>query len=488
MAILPESKLYIDGVIRGATGNRTYDVVGPWTGEVVNKAADATREDVEAAIVAARRAFDKTDWSTNHARRLELTKKFRDLLVAKRDRLIAIARHEHGAALGAMGPQVDMAIAGLSDYINVFPSIKWEEDRGPREVFGFTTQRIVVYEAAGVVAAITPWNVPLYVNLGKLGAAFLAGCTVILKGAPNTPSMNFILGEIAQEAGFPPGVLNVITASDPATAGEMLVTDPRVDLVSFTGSTAIGRHIMEKGGPSLKRLFLELGGKSCWIVLDDMPDFAAMCGRAMVINHAGQGCAITTRLLVPRSRYAEAVAGLKKAYETLGDNWGGFDVPTHQMGPVVSKKQLERVLSYVEIGKKEGARLLAGGRARPDKGGGFFVEPTCFVDVTNDMRIAQEEIFGPVLSVIAFEDDEDAIRIANDSIYGLSGMVFSGNTERALRMARRIRTGTIGVNGGMCITGDLPFGGYKHSGIGREWGPEGIEEMRETKAIGIRVS
>jgi aldehyde dehydrogenase (NAD+) len=488
MAILPESKLYIDGVIRGATGNRTYDVVGPWTGEIVNKAADASREDVEAAIAAARRAFDKTDWSTNHARRLELTKKFRDLLVAKRDRLIAIARHEHGAALGAMGPQVDMAIAGLSDYINVFPSIKWEQDRGPREFYGFTTQRIVVYEAAGVVAAITPWNVPLYVNLGKLGAAFLAGCTVILKGAPNTPSMNFILGEIAQEAGFPPGVLNVITASDPATAGEMLVTDPRVDLVSFTGSTAIGRHIMEKGGPSLKRLFLELGGKSCWIVLDDMPDFAALCGRAMVINHAGQGCAITTRLLVPRSRYAEAVAGLKKAYETLGDNWGGFDEATHQMGPVVSKKQLERVLSYIEIGKKEGARLLAGGRARPDKGGGFFVEPTCFVDVTNDMRIAQEEIFGPVLSVIAFEDDEDAIRIANDSIYGLSGMVFSGNTERALRMARRIRTGSIGVNGGMCITGDLPFGGYKHSGIGREWGPEGIEEMRETKVLGIRVS
>jgi len=486
MLKLPESKLYIDGVIRRAAGDRTYDIVGPWTGEIVSKAADASREDVEAAIVAARRAFDTTDWSSNHAFRLELTIKFRDLLVANRDRLIAIARHEHGAALGAMGPQVDMAIAGLSDYINIFPSIKWEEDRGSRETFGYQTQRLVTYEAAGVVAAITPWNVPLYVNLGKLGASFLAGCTVILKGAPNTPSMNTILGEIAQEAGFPAGVLNVITASDPAMAGEMLVTDPRVDLISFTGSTAIGRHIMEKGGPTMKRLFLELGGKSCWIVLDDMPDFAAMCGRSMVINHAGQGCAMTTRLLVPRSRYAEAVAGLKKAYETLGDNWGGFDAPTHQMGPVVSKRQLERVLSYIEIGKKEGARLLAGGKARPDKGGGFFVEPTCFVDVTNDMRIAQEEIFGPVLAVIPFEDDEDAIRIANDSIYGLGGMVFSGSTDRALRMARRIRTGSVGINGGMAITGDLPFGGYKHSGVGREWGREGIEELRETKAIGIR--
>jgi aldehyde dehydrogenase (NAD+) len=486
MPQLPESKLYIDGVIRRATGDKTYDVIGPWTGEVVNKAADASREDVEAAIVAARRAFDTTDWSVNHAYRFELTKKFRDLLLAKREQLIAIARHEHGAALGAMGPQVDMAIGGLTDYINIFPSIEWEEDRGPRQTFGFATHRLVVYEAAGVVAAITPWNVPLYVNLGKLGAAFLAGCTVILKGAPNTPSMNYILGEIAQEAGFPPGVLNVITASDPVLAGEMLVTDPRVDLISFTGSTAVGRHIMEKGGPSLKRLFLELGGKSCWIVLEDTPDFATMCARSMVINHAGQGCAITTRLLVPESRYEEAVGALKAAYAALGDKWGGFDEPAHQMGPVVSKRQLERVLSYIEIGKKEGATLLAGGHARPDKGGGFFVEPTCFVNVTNNMRIAQEEIFGPVLSVIAFKDDEDAIRIANDSIYGLSGLVFSGDTERALRMAKRIRTGTIGVNGGMCITGDLPFGGYKHSGIGREWGREGIEEMRETKAIGIR--
>jgi aldehyde dehydrogenase (NAD+) len=381
---------------------------------------------------------------------------------------------------------VDLAISGLSDYINIFPSIKWEEDRGPRELYGFTTNRLVVYEATGVVGAITPWNVPLYVNLGKLGAAFLAGCTVVLKGAPNTPSMNYILGEIAHEAGFPPGVLNVITALDPATAGEMLVTDPRVDLISFTGSTAIGRHIMEKGGPTLKRLFLELGGKSCWIVLEDTPGFATMCARSMVLNHAGQGCAITTRLLVPQARYEEAVGALQSAYATLGDKWGGFDEPTHQMGPVVSAKQLERVLSYIEIGKKEGATLLAGGRARPDKGGGFFVEPTCFVNVTNNMRIAQEEIFGPVLSVIAFKDDDDAIRIANDSIYGLSGLVFSGDTERAMRMARRIRTGTIGVNGGLSIAGDLPFGGYKHSGIGREWGREGIEELRETKAIGIR--
>ena len=368
MLKLPESKLYIDGEIRRASGEKTYDVIGPWTGEVVSKAADASREDVEAAIIAARRAFDTTDWPTNHACRLELTKKFRDLLLANRERLVAIARHEHGAPLGAMGPQVDMAIAGLSDYINIFPSIKWEEDRGPRETFGFATHRLVTYEAAGVVGAITPWNVPLYVNLGKLGAAFLAGCTVILKGAPNTPSMNYILGEIAQEAGFPAGVLNVITSSDPVMAGETLVTDPRVDLISFTGSTAIGRHIMEKGGPTLKRLFLELGGKSCWIVLEDMPDFASMCARSMVLSHAGQGCAITTRLLVPQSRYEEAVGALKSAYAALGDKWGVFDEPTYQMGPVVSKKQLDRVLSYIEIGKKEGARLLAGGRARPDKG------------------------------------------------------------------------------------------------------------------------
>ena len=366
------------------------------------------------------------------------------------------------------------------------PELKWEKDYGLREAFGGNHHRIAVYEAVGVVAAITPWNVPLYVNVGKVVAALLAGCTVILKPAPNTPGMGSIFGELAAEAGFPAGVLNVVFGSDPALAGEMLVKDPRVDLVSFTGSTAVGRRIMEQGAATLKRVFLELGGKSAKIVLDDAENFPMEIASTMLLFHAGQGCAVQSRLLVQKSRYPEAVAILKHAYASVGDNWGDYEHPDHIMGPVVSKRQMDRVMRYIELGKAEGATLLAGGNARPDKGGGYFIEPTCFVDVTNDMRIAQEEIFGPVLSVIPFEDDEDAIRIANESEYGLSGGVSSGNLERAMKIARRIRTGSVSVNGGMCIAGDLPFGGYKSSGVGREWGLEGIEEFLETKLIAVR--
>ena len=484
--ILPEAKLYIDGVLRGATGGRTYDNIGPWTGEVVGKAADASPEDVNAAITAARRAFDETDWSIRHSFRLDLLTRYRDLLLANRDKLVQIARHEAGSALGAaFSAQVAGALEGASGLIEAFPSVKWEEDRGRRRQYGADSDRLVVYESIGVAAAITPWNVPLYVNIGKVVAGLLAGCTIILKPAPDTPLAGSILGELALEAGFPAGVFNVVTSSDPVMAGEMLVTDPRVDLISFTGSTGVGKRIMEKGAPTLKRLFLELGGKSANIILDDAPDFAAKVMRSIVCFHAGQGCAIATRLLVPRSRYAEAVAALEKAYAGFATKWGDFNDPTQVMGPVISKRQLDRVMTYVELGKREGARLLAGGNIRTDKGGGFFIEPTCFVDVTNKMRIAQEEIFGPVLVVIPFENDEDAIRIANDSEYGLCGVVSSGDKERAMRIARRIRSGTVSVNGGMCIAPDLPFGGYKRSGIGREWGREGIEEFLETKAIGI---
>jgi aldehyde dehydrogenase (NAD+) len=484
--MLPEAKLYIDGELRGATGGKTYDNIGPWTGEVVGKAADGTAEDVNAAIVAARRAFDDTDWSTRHDYRLQLMTKYRDLLVANKDRLINIVRHEVGSALGAAySAQVAGALEGATGLIEAFPSIVWEEDRGRRNMYGFDSERIVVRESMGVAGAITPWNVPLYVNVGKVVAGLLAGCTMILKPAPDTPLSGSVMGELAKEAGLPKGVFNVVTSNDPVMAGEMLVTDPRVDLITFTGSTGVGKRIMEKGGPTLKRVFLELGGKSANIILEDAPDFAMKVMRSMVIYHAGQGCAISTRLLVPKSRYAEAVKALEQAYAGYATSWGDFNDPTHLMGPVISKKQLERVMSYVELGKKEGARLLAGGKARPDKGGGFFIEPTVFVDVDNKMRIAQEEIFGPVLVVIPFENDDDAVRIANESNYGLSGMVASASRERAMKLARRIRTGTVSVNGGMCIAPDLPFGGYRHSGVGREWGREGIEEFLETKAIAI---
>jgi aldehyde dehydrogenase (NAD+) len=487
MTKLHEAKLYIDGVMRGATGGKTYDNISPWTGDVVGKAAEASAEDVNAAIAAARRAFDETDWSTKQQYRFDLMKKYRDLLQANKATLVDIARNEAGAAVGAASrAHVDGALAGMDGLLESFADVTWEEDRGTRSDYGFESARIVVHEPLGVVAAITPWNVPLYVNIGKVIAALLAGCTVILKPAPDTPLMASYMGELAVQAGVPPGVFNVITSSDPAMAGEMLVADKRVDLISFTGSTAVGKLIMEKGAATLKRVFLELGGKSAYILLDDTPNFAQMVASSMVVFHAGQGCATPTRLLVPRSRYAEAVKVLEAAYAGFAPKWGDYEDPANVMGPVISKKQQDRVLSYVDIGKKEGARLIAGGNARKDKGGGFFVEPTCFVDVKNSMRIAQEEIFGPVLVVIPFEDDADALRIANDSDYALGGYIYSGDKERGMRLARKIRAGAVAVNGGMPITGDLPFGGFRSSGMGREWGREGIEEFLDTKVIASR--
>lgn len=486
MTTLPDAKLYIDGKLRDAEGGKTFDVVNPWTGEVAGKAADASSADVEEAIAAARRAFDTTDWGApeNRDTRFALVKKLRELFEENKGRLAELARFEAGAAMGAVGmAHVEMANAGWDDYMKVFDQVTWEEDLGMRDFRGMPSHRKVVYEPVGVVAAITPWNVPHYVNVGKVVAALLAGCTVILKPAPDTPGMGALWGELADQAGLPAGVLNVVFGSDPAAAGEQLVADPRVDLISFTGSTGVGKRIMEAGAQTLKRVFLELGGKSAKIVLDDAPNFARECAQSMLVFHAGQGCAVQSRLLVPKSRYEEAKAGLGMAYQGFGDNWGNMDEPTHIMGPVVSQKQMDRVMSYIELGKEEGATLLAGGNARPDKGGGYFIEPTCFVDVDNSMRIAQEEIFGPVLVVIPYEDDEDAIRIANESQYGLSGGVVSADPARAEKVARRIRTGSVSVNGGMCIAGDLPFGGFKSSGMGREWGLAGIEEFLDSKVI-----
>ncbi|MEZ5744111.1 MAG: aldehyde dehydrogenase family protein [Sphingomonadaceae bacterium] len=490
MTTLPEAKLFIDGELRDAASGKTFDVISPWTGEPVGKAADGGKEDVEAAIAAARRAFDQSDWSLpeNAANRLALVKKYRELFEQNRARLGELAMHEAGAAQGAVNrAHVDMALDGWDDYIAVFDQLEWEKDYGEKAAFGAIHKRIGVREAIGVVAAITPWNVPLYVNIGKVVAALLAGCTVILKPAPDTPGMGSIFGELAKEAGFPAGVINVVFGSDPAEAGEMLTTDPRVDLVSFTGSTGVGKRIMENGAATLKRVFLELGGKSAKIVLDDAPNFQMEVAMTMLVFHAGQGCAVQSRLLVPKSRYEEAKQILKGAYSHYGDNWGDPSNPEHIMGPVISKRQMERVLSYIKLGQEEGATLLHGGEMRPDKGGGYFIEPTVFVDVDNDMRIAQEEIFGPVLVVIPFEDDDDAVRIANANDYGLSGGVSSGDMERAMKVARRVRTGSMSVNNGMCIAGDIPFGGFKASGMGREWGLEGIEEYTDIKMIAYPV-
>jgi aldehyde dehydrogenase (NAD+) len=484
--MFPTGKLYIDGQLRGAAGGVVYDDIDPWTGEIVGQAADASAGDMEEAIAAARRAFDETDWSTNLALRREMVVKLGEGLKANRDRLAALAQHEMGAAMGAvLGPQIDSPLAYWDELVTMFDTFEWEKSMGVRENWGVKNDRIVIREAVGVVGAITPWNVPFYIAVGKVVPALLAGCTVILKAAPETPLVNALIGEVAHGVGFPAGVLNVVTAKDPALTGEMMVTDKRVDLISFTGSTGVGKRIMQQGAETLKRVFLELGGKSANVLLEDTPDFATAVSHSIVCFHAGQGCAINTRLLVPRSRYAEAVAILEATYGAYAGMWGDINDPTNVMGPVISARQRDRVMGYIESGKADGARLIAGGKVASDKGGGFFIEPTCFVDVTPDMKIAREEIFGPVLVVIPFEDDDDAVRIANDSDYGLSGSVSAGDRERAMKVARRIRTGTLGVNGGTWSSPDMPFGGYKQSGIGREWGLAGFEEYLETKAIGI---
>ena len=487
MVTLATGQLYVNGVLRDAAGSRTYKDVSPWTGEVIAEAADASAADMEEAIAAARRAFDETDWTEDHARRRALVARLGELMVANRDRIIEIVRNEGGAAWGTiLGPQVQFALDAFEGTLKVFDDFKWEHDKGVAEAFFTQSRRIIRREAFGVVAAITPWNVPLYVNVGKLVPALLAGCTVILKPAPETPLSGAVIGELAAQAGFPPGVFNVVTGEDRAMLGEILTGDPRIDLVTFTGSTATGKRIMERGSQTLKRVFLELGGKSALIVLEDAPDYAMTVAQSMQIYHAGQGCANCTRLLLPRSRYDEGVAILQQAYAHL--QWGGFDDRDNYMGALISERQRQRVMGYIEAGKAEGARLIAGGGIPTDKGAGFFVEPTCFADVNNKMKIAQEEIFGPVLVVIPFEDDEDAIRIANDSIYGLSGAVVTGDFNRGMKIAKRIRAGTYSVNGGVWCAPDVPFGGYKQSGLGREWGEAGFEEYLQIKTIGMPAS
>jgi len=488
MTDFSKARLYIDGKLRDAANGATYPDINPWTGEVFAMAPDASVADMEEAIAAACRAFDETTWSTDRAMRVKLLRRFTEIMKRRRDELAELARKECGSAMGGIrGPQVDGPLAFIDRLFEIFEHVEWERPVGESLTWGVRSRRMLVKEPVGVVAAIIPWNVPFYITVGKVIPALLAGCTVVLKPAPETPLIATVLGEYAHEAGLPPGVFNVVSSKDPAKLGEMLVTDKRVDLVSFTGSTAVGKQIMEHGAGTLKRLFLELGGKSASIILEDTPQFAETVSRSIVCFHAGQGCAVLTRLLVPVSRYAEAVAALQAAYGAFSKIWGDPDDPTNVMGPLISARQRDRVLNYVEAGNREGARLIAGGKPATDRGAGFFFEPTCFVDVTGDMTIAREEIFGPVLVVIPFKDDDDAVRIANSSDYGLSGGVHSGDEDRAIQVAKRIRSGSVGVNGGICIDVDLPFGGYKQSGIGKEWGLDGFEEYLETKAIGVRI-
>ncbi len=484
----PETRLLIDGELVAAASGKTYPNINPATEASMGEVADAGPEDMERAIAAARRAFDETDWSTNHAFRLKCLQQLKEGLLAEMDDFKQQIAAETGAPIGICGdkgPQCELPIGFIDYTLQSLPEYQWSEDIGISEMMGGKSRRLVEKEAIGVVACVTPWNVPLQINLAKCIPALAAGCTIILKPAPDTPWSATTLGRIINEhTDMPAGVFNVITSADPVTVGDQLVGDPRVDMVSFTGSTATGKHIMARASETVKKVFLELGGKSANIMLDDADLGSSLLSCLSVCFHAGQGCAINTRLLIPKDRQAEVEELLKQYFGFI--TYGNPD-SDEIMGPLVNARQRDRVLGYIEKGKQEGARLLLGGGKPANLEKGYYVEPTVFVDVTNDMTIAQEEIFGPVLCVIGYDDEDDAVRIANDSVFGLSGGVWSADEARALAVARRIRTGTLMVNGGVYYGADAPFGGYKQSGIGREMGREGFEEYLETKTIAISV-
>ncbi|HZQ30674.1 MAG TPA: aldehyde dehydrogenase family protein, partial [Mycobacterium sp.] len=405
-------------------------------------------------------------------------------LVEHRDELAALTIAEVGAThMLCAGPQLDSPIEIVRYYADLLKDYPLTEDLGNIESRGAQHHRWIEKEAAGVVAAIIAYNYPNQLALAKLPPALAAGCTVVLKAAPDTPLVTLALGElIANHTDIPPGVVNVLSSSDP-DVGAALTTSPDVDVVTFTGSTATGRRIMAAASDTLKRVFLELGGKSAMIVLDDA-DFTncAMMAAFMITSHAGQGCAITTRLLVPCKHHDEIVEQVKSFLGMV--RYGDPADEANYMGPLICERQRDKVHIMVQRAVDAGATLITGGK-KVD-GPGYFYEPTLLADVDPDSEIAQEEIFGPVLAVIAYDDDDDAVRIANNSIYGLSGAVF-GNEDRALAIARRIRTGTFSINGGSYFSADAPFGGYKQSGIGREMGTKGLEEFLETKTIATVV-
>jgi aldehyde dehydrogenase (NAD+) len=480
-----QSQLLIDGKLVAGSGG-TFPTINPATEEVLGVAADATVDDMGQAIEAARRAFDESDWSTNVELRVRCVRQLQDVLTKHIEELRELTIAEVGAPrmLTSMA-QLEGPVADLSFSADTAESYQWTTDFGIAEPMGIKTHRTVAREGVGVVGAITPWNFPHQINLAKLGPALAAGNTVVLKPAPDTPWCAAILGELVQQTDLPAGVLNIITSSDHGV-GALLSKDPRVDMVSFTGSTATGRAVMADGAATLKRVFLELGGKSAFLVLDDA-DLAGACSMSAFTAsmHAGQGCAITTRLVVPRARYDEAV---EAAAATMGGLRPGDPQDAGTIcGPLISARQRDRVQGYLDSATDEGGKFACGGGRPSNRDAGFFIEPTVIAGLDNNAKVAREEIFGPVLTVIAHDGDDDAVRIANDSPYGLSGTVFSADPERAAGVAARMRVGTVNVNGGVWYSADMPFGGYKQSGIGREMGLAGFEEYLETKAIATAV-
>ena len=468
-------KLFINGGWVAASSKDMIDVHNAGTGEVMGKVPAGGEKDIEAAVAAARSAFE--GWSaTPPAKRAEYLQKISDGLKARAAELGSTIAQEVGMPIKLAGRiQAGLPIANFGNYAKMLGEFSFEERKG---------NSLVVREPVGVVGAITPWNYPLHQIALKVAPALAAGCTVVLKPSEVAPFNAFILAEVVEAAGLPKGVFNLVTGFGPA-AGEALVKHPQVDMISFTGSTRAGKRISEVAAQTVKRVALELGGKSASVILDDADLAAAVKGtvNGCYLN-SGQTCTALTRMLVPASKYEEAA---KLAAETAkGFTLGDPMSEATRLGPLSSQMQLDRVRDYIKKGIAEGAELLAGGADKPEGlPGGYFVKPTVFGKVKNSMAIAQEEIFGPVLSIIAYQDEEEAVRIANDSPYGLAGAVWSGDEARAQKVARRIRAGQVDINGG-AFNMNAPFGGFKQSGHGREAGVYGLEEFLEYKSMQLK--
>ncbi|WIG97005.1 aldehyde dehydrogenase family protein [Myxococcus sp. SDU36] len=465
-------RLYIGGEWVAPRGSGHIDVYSASTEEVMGRVPEGAVEDVERAVRAARAAFEP--WSSLPvAARVDVLKRLQEGLTARQDELARTMTGEVGMPLGlAKAIQVGTPIAVTGSYVKLLQAHSFEEQVG---------NSLVVREPVGVVACITPWNYPLHQIVAKVAPALAAGCTVVLKPSEVAPLNAFILADILHAAGVPAGVFNLVSGTGPLV-GEALVSHPEVDMVSFTGSTRAGRRVSELAAATVKRVALELGGKSASILLDDVNlKNAVKRGVGNCFLNSGQTCTAHTRLLVPCALHEEAarLAAETAAAFTLGDPFKN----EAKLGPVISHAQRARVRQYIEQGIREGARLVAGGPEQPEGlPRGYYVKPTVFADVTPEMVIAQEEIFGPVLAILPYADEDDAVRIANGTIYGLAGGVWSEDVERAKRVARRLRTGQVDINGGR-FNPLAPFGGYRQSGNGRELGRYGLEEFQELKAI-----
>ena len=469
-------KLYIGGKWVAPATDQVLEVFSPATEERVGSCPVASPADIDDAVATARRAFDEGPWpQTTPAERGEILAKAAKLIEERGDALNALISSEMGqppAMVGMM--QQTPSLATLNFYAGLANEFEWEQTR--TGAFGQTK---VLREPVGVVAAVLAWNVPLFLAVNKLSPALLAGCTVLLKPAPESPLSTHLLAEIFAEAGVPEGVISVLPGG--AETGEYLVSHPGIDKITFTGSSPVGRKIGAIAAQNLKRCSLELGGKSAAIILEDADLASTMPMLVMSgLMNTGQACVAQTRILAPRSRYDEVVDALVAGagFMTVGDP----SDPAAQLGPLISEKQRDRVEGYIAKGKEQGARVVLGGGRPEGLDKGWYVEPTIFADVDNSMTIAREEIFGPVLSVIPYDSEDEAIKIANDSDYGLAGSVYTTDIDHGLAVAKQIRTGTYAINWYAFDPGS-PFGGYKASGIGRENGPEGLEAFCETKSV-----